>query len=904
MRNRFGSLLVAFFASLALGSESSGLTQDELGAVKRALSLWNLDLPDLGYNKPAKVDPYRLEIVDRALGAPLEALGVLTSWQDATRKSTGHSALVRHAWAQVVAFPETKKATVQLPSAELEKLPEPLRAPIRIAAEGTAAANAAIREAFAGLSESEKADLMRSLPEFTELPGVTLPMSANGTKLARSATLKLIDKVEVARIRSAANVACAAWERGAAFLRSVNITIPKPIYLNLDGVKVVVGSTGDDRHVCKPNELIVDLKGNDSYNGRPGTGIFGVGALIDMAGADRFNLDDASAGAGIAGVGAVLDFGGNERVYGKSLCLGAGLLGTGVFFKEGGHDEYRATAFAQGAGEFGVGLLVDSKGNERYDAGYSAQGYASLKGFGWLVDRSGNDVYTIGGLVSGAPLAPNSWHCFGQGAASGYRLDSGGQGAGAGILSDLAGDDLYKGGMYCQGASYWYALGALIDGSGHDSYVADYYAQTAAMHLTAAYLIDLMGDDVYTVRTGAMHAIGHDYGVAVMLDREGDDVYAGKDSRPGQAVANGVSLFIDSKGSDRYVGPVGYGRADRGSGSVAVFVDLAGADVYASGLKDGEVALNGSWGVAMDLAGPSEPAGAAAPTRPRPKPGTAPMPSEAEIERIYAQAVRWGVGSIQQELQENVDKLVAIGKPAFEWMLKNKLASADRLAMRAFEAVASSLGTEGHGLIVAYLKSFDEEAAANALALCASQKIKEAEPFLKEAMLRPRLQGLAIRAAGAIQAVSLVPELTGFAMGPDKARSLNAVLALDAIGSEDSAHTFVALCTSPELPIRKAAIKALAKWPERALAAAKILLTRDSRVLRVGIEILGEIGTPEAEDLLIKQFSSEKPEVRVEAIRAAALKNPSRFLNAIEPLANDPNEDVRAMARWALSRKP
>jgi len=902
MRYQFGFLLGILLVPFVHG-EPPGLNKDERSAVKRALSLWNLDLPDLGYNKPAKSDPYRLEIVDQALGAPFDALDTLSSWQESARRSGSQAApLVRLAWSQVVPFPESKSASPNLPLQELSKLPEPLRAPVQTAVESMASANAAIDEAFSKLSSLDKANLMRSLPDLAELPALSLPLSASGKKLSHDETLKLIDKVDLARLRSAANAMVGGLERAAALLRATNVSIPKPIYLNAAGVKVVVGSTGDDRHVCKPNELIIDLKGNDSYNGQPAAGIFGTGAVIDLAGSDRFNLGDASAGAGVAGVGVFLDYGGNERLYGKSLCLGAGLLGTGVFFKEGGHDEYRSTAFAQGAGEFGVGLLLDTKGNDRYDSGASAQGYASLKGFGWLIDRVGNDVYTIGGLNSGAPLDPQSWYCFGQGAASGYRLDSGGQGAGAGLLSDLGGDDLYKGGMYCQGASYWYALGALMDDSGNDSYIADYYSQASAMHLTAAYLVDLKGDDVYTVRTGAMHAIGHDYGVAVLLDREGDDVYAGKDSRPSQAIANGVSVFIDAKGSDRYMGPVGVGRADRGSGSVAVFVDMAGADVYAAVLKDGEVALNGTWGVAMDLADPVLPAAGAVPTRPKPKPGSMARPSDAELETIYSKATKWAVGSLQKEVEENVDKLIAIGAPALEWMLKNKLAPADRLAMRAFEAVVGALGTEGHALVVPYIKSPDEDAAANALALCASQKIKEAEPYLKEAMLRTKLQGAVIRVAGAIKAAILIPELTGFAMGPDKSRSLNAILALDAIGAEESAHTFVALCTSPDLPIRKAAIRALAKMPDRAITAAKTLLTREGRVLRVGIELLGEIGSPEAEELLRKQLASSNPDVRIETIRAMALKNPSKYRTAIEPLAKDPNEDVRSMARWAISR--
>jgi hypothetical protein len=382
-------------------------------------------------------------------------------------------------------------------------------------------------------------------------------------------------------------------------------------------------------------------------------------------------VSDVAGGAGVLGCGTVYDYGGNDRFMGKNVCFGAGLAGSGVLMKDGGLDEYRGKGLTQGAAMFGVGLCIDTRGNDRYDSGAYAQGFGGTKGFGWLVEQAGNDVYTIGGLHSGAPLDPKSWECMGQGTGSGYREETGGESGGIGLLLDLKGDDLYKGGLYCQGSSYWFALGALIDMDGNDTYIADYYSQSAAMHDTAAYLIDYKGDDIHTVRTGAMHCIGHDNGIAVMLDREGDDIYSGKDSQPSKAIANGVSIFIDSAGNDRYDGPVCVASPSRGTGSLALFVDLGGKDRYAAGIKDGEVSLSSMWAIAMDVADPATSTAAAPTARVWPKLGSAAMPTPAEIEVIFAKAIQWGVGDKQKEVEQNVDKLVAIGVPALDWMLKN-----------------------------------------------------------------------------------------------------------------------------------------------------------------------------------------------------------------------------------------
>jgi HEAT repeat protein len=145
--------------------------------------------------------------------------------------------------------------------------------------------------------------------------------------------------------------------------------------------------------------------------------------------------------------------------------------------------------------------------------------------------------------------------------------------------------------------------------------------------------------------------------------------------------------------------------------------------------------------------------------------------------------------------------------------------------------------------------------------------------------------------------------LVGYAEGQDLSLALVGLQALDQIGSEDCVTTYVGLLTSPELPIRKTALKALAKWPVQATEAAKTLSTQGTRNMRIGIELLGELGTPDALKLVADQLKSKDPGARMEAVRVLATKDATTYGPLITPLKYDPDPDVRLLADWALRPK-
>ncbi|MCH8274692.1 MAG: HEAT repeat domain-containing protein [Armatimonadetes bacterium] len=881
------------------------LTDEETEAFVRALNLSNMTLGDLGFEKRIFDDPYRLPFVDKALADPLGALADLGAIQESARTSPlSAAAAARTGWGVIMpAGPGGAPAVRHMVDmSEFEALPEPLRKPVKAAVEAILAGNTIIKEALGRLSPDERRDLLETLPrlaadsENVEFSFVKRPA------LSREEALNLLQRVDMRRMRVASESVARELDLAVAGLKVAAAQVrgfTEVVALKVRGIRVLVGGTGDDAYSEYGAALIVDIGGNDQYSGRVGAGVMNCGALIDLSGNDQYDLDDLSGGAGVLGCGFLFDLGGHDRFFGKSITFGAGVAGFGLLRKEGGHDRYRSAALSQGFGFFGVGALIDERGDDRYDAGMFGQGAARTRGFGWLVDRSGDDSYYLGGIEISAPLFEDVWYGFGQGFAMGFREDTGGVSGGVGVLSDLSGDDSYRGGTYVQGASYWFSLGALMDDSGHDTYSAYHYAQASAMHLTAAYLVDLGGDDLYGVKYGACHAIGHDYGVAMLLDRSGNDVYAARDSTPGIGNANGVGLFLDAAGEDRYAGPPGKANPARGSGSIGLFVDMGGADRYRIGLADGGAAFAGTWGTALDMSAPAETEQTTAQVEQRPTPGSEPNPGREELETIYAKAIQWGVGTAQDEVRDNVNRLIGIGLPAAEWMLQEKLRTANRLSLRAFNAVIGAIGEPAENLVPPYIASPVGDEALNALRVCLTRRIAGAAPYLPVAIEAPKLRRTAIRVAGAIKAEETVGSLIAYAEGSDPVLSLAAVLALGEIGSVQAVPTFEKLLTAQELPVRKAALAALAKFPEQALAAANRLIQRPSFQTRVGIELLGAVGSQQALLLAAEFLRSPMPGARIEALRVLRGRVPEGFETAYDALLEDPDPDVSAVARWA-----
>ena len=176
--------------------------------------------------------------------------------------------------------------------------------------------------------------------------------------------------------------------------------------------------------------LLVDRKGSDGYallrDGLGYGGPGGAGLLVDLAGDDRYEAerDPAKSGRpdaradGRATTSNAQGVGVGRRGDGSDGHSWPG--GLGALVDLAGKDRYSAGTWAQGAGFFfGTGLLVDGSGDDTYEATWYAQGSAAHRGLGLLLDEAGDDVHVLSG-TGGAGLG------FGWDFAAGLLVDRSG----------------------------------------------------------------------------------------------------------------------------------------------------------------------------------------------------------------------------------------------------------------------------------------------------------------------------------------------------------------------------------------------------------------------------------------------------------------------------------------------
>ncbi|MFN7172395.1 MAG: HEAT repeat domain-containing protein [Fimbriimonadaceae bacterium] len=896
-----GIVALTFSAS---SFSSAQLTDAEMSALENTLFIGNMNLDDLKFERNIYQDRYRLPIIDQAIEDPIAAANNLMSFH-ASMKGQSLSQSLRIINEQIYdnrpTTPIVEVPPVRMPA----NVPQAYARPLERLLNALRAANARVRAAYALLSEEEKQALISSIgPWAAETDKVTFDYGS-GVRLSQEEILSLIDKVDLAAIRAAAAVLATEVEAVIPELSFVRGQVSQSQFFTIEGTVVSIGGYGNDIHTRGDAAIVIDFGGNDTYLGRQGVGVGYCAIHIDLGGDDRYDVPDAGVGVGILGVGLAWNIGGNDSFRGGNVNYGAGLAGVGGFYKEGGNDFYSMGAMGQGYGVFGVGVLSDSAGNDVYNAKLYAQGASRTQGVGWLIDQRGNDIYKCGGLVVHEPLFSDVHYSFAQGFSSGFREDTGGLSGGLGMITDFMGDDTYIAETYAQAASYWYAVGSMYDEIGNDNRFGYHYVQASAMHLCAAYLFDLDGDDSYTANFGAAHAIGHDYAVAFLLDRAGNDIYAARDSRPGMGNANGLGIFIDAGGEDRYQGPPGIGNPSRGTGSLGVFVDISGPDKYQDGLNNDQASLRTTWGVSYDIFTPNvQPLQAQ--VLPSPQPGSLPMPGDAQMAELYRQASQWGVGTAEAEVSSAVNQLIGIGLPALDWMIRNRLASTDRLGQRAFVAVISGIGEPAFDRFAPEVGSDNVDIARNALAIAMEANITQAAPLVAKQLKVVEVQRIAVRAAGALGSKESVPVLIEFVEADDPILSLNALIALSEIGDERSLETAQPLLTSENLQVRMAAINLFSRFPvQGGEAAAELVKSEDERTARIGVLLYGEIGSPEALNIIAGFLTDPRPGMRITAAQNLAGRCPADARENFNDLRQDPDQRVRAvMARLSAEPEP
>jgi hypothetical protein len=869
MRFAWAALLLT-----VVSAAQAQLSLAEHQGIQETLYLANLTEDDLKFSRRTASDGYAMPLVNLAVDDPLTAADRLMALH---LKGSG-SLCAALAAADESGFDDAPlTADLPKPVPVPATVPLPLQAPVGALIACIRDANVAIRNGLSKLTPAQRRSVIESLPRLVDPDSTVTFDFVHEPQLSKEEILSLVKEIDLKAIRMAGVKLATQVERVIPQLKAFKGDLLKPLSFQVDGMTVELGGRGDDRHTTRNSSLCIDLGGDNTYSGRYGAGVGYASVLIDLGSHSRFEGPDLNYGAGVLGIGLAYVQGGDAEFDCRSLCLGAGIGGVGGFSKAGGNDTYRANSLCQGAAAFGLGVMLDSSGDDQYTAKTGAQGYARTQGVGWLIDQSGDDTYRVD---------------RGQGCGEGFFTADGAVSGGIGLLTDLSGKDIYLGGDGCQAAGIGAALGSLFDQSGADTYSASDEAQAFASRTGAAFLFDLAGNDTYSLHGSLGQAMAAEHSVALLLDREGDDLYTSLDAHPGSAISGGLAMLIDAGGDDRYQGRPGVGIATLDKVSLGLFADLGGANRYSDGLADEQASISPGRGVAFS-----------APTsadlihvttfsdHKTPPVGTKPIPPDNEMESLYRSAV-----GADQDFAAS-DALVSIGEPALKWIVAHKLDADDPGRDLPFYALLTSLGAPARAELAQAISDPNDARALGAIEILRHLRAAEVHAQLDGALKRTALQVAAADTAAQLGFVDLSNSLLPLLASSNQATVLAGLTALGTLRTPEGVGTAQVYLNTTDLPIREAAMRYMAEFPGPALAAARARLgDSDERISRLGIELLGRVGTPESLSLVLPYLNRGSVGMKIQALLALDGRCPPEGRAAFLALRDDINSLVRAVA--------
>ncbi len=288
--------------------------------------------------------------------------------------------------------------------------------------------------------------------------------------------------------------------------------------------------------------LLMDRKGDDRYRlaaGSGGVGLAGIGLLEDGEGADRYIGSRMTQGAAIGGLGLLVDLAGDDAHSSFGYAIGfGGPLGMGALIDVAGHDRYQCgdrfpsryndsenpsakPGDAQFQYEcFGMGAGVGQRLRPKLDRSTTAD---IAGGIGLVLDLAGNDRSRSANFSQGV----------------GYVF-------GTGVKVDLRGDDEHVAARYGQGAAAHSGVGLFVDGAGTDHYgsTGPEYNGAAAWDRSVALFVDAgEGDDRYDFQRSTGLGIADHQSWSLFLDAGGTNRYAVRSGK-GTAGDDSVSVFM------------------------------------------------------------------------------------------------------------------------------------------------------------------------------------------------------------------------------------------------------------------------------------------------------------------------------------------------------------------------
>jgi hypothetical protein len=360
--------------------------------------------------------------------------------------------------------------------------------------------------------------------------------------------------------------------------------------------RIVIGGDGNNAYTDDSYLLLIDVGGDDNYQGSIGgnkTNVNTVSICVDFDGTDTYGSTTqvASQGGAYMGIAVNWDFIGNDTYTGDAYNQGGAYYGCGILIDSAGDDHYNGDQIAQGAGNWGgCGLLIDEAGSDNYYSFYGSQAFAYTRGSGTLIDMEGDDVYTADDVDIRYPSAQTDQHnsSLSQASAFGWRADPNFLAGGIATLLDLSGNDQYSCGVFGQGAAFMYATAVLKDyGNGNDTFNGVWYVQSATAHMGVSMLWNEAGNDTYTCTMNVSQGGAHHYSHSWFMDLLGDDTYTAPGISLGGGNDVGIGFFLDYDGVDIYhctsdssLGGGNYSNTFS-KNSYGIFVDDGGdADTY------------------------------------------------------------------------------------------------------------------------------------------------------------------------------------------------------------------------------------------------------------------------------------------------------------------------------------
>jgi len=696
------------------------------------------------------------------------------------------------------------------------------------------------------------------------------------TELA-NALLRASDQFDLRMLLEASlSLACAVDE---AILQLRTDGFDGEFQLETDTVlgKIIVGGTGQNIYTQEAF-MIIDLGGDDTYLNSAGgaNGLSGryFSIVIDLAGNDNYvSRRSFSQGSGVFGIGILVDCGGDDLYEARHLSQGVGFFGSGILVDYGGLDEFVAHTFAQGAGMFGTGILWQRGGHTKYQAACMTQGFGGVQGLGLLLDEGGNEIYFAGGEYPCSWL-PGRYFSLAQGFAFGMRPYAGG---GVGILCDLKGDDHYRADVYGQGASYWYSIGLLLDAEGNDIYDAYQYCQGAGIHLSTGALIDRIGDDSYTA-----HAIcqggAHDYSVGMLIERAGNDRYAGDMEAQGASIYNSFALLLDYAGDDSYAAgepdrclASGQSGEKREYGSIALMLDLAGKDNYPQGHNNNSIWLKPNYGAGLDTEGltssvlhrvlpPEFPMKTANPSPAARLYIIDPVDPKHPIERLFRRAIsdEPDAGKAWDEVKQRAAEVLPY--------LVDRLNSPDINYQVKFGELVDHLNTDAIPLLIAGLRRAQDDKVAG---LCCyflarfDEKARVAIPAVLPLLERDKTRAVALYTIGHMRAAqAFQPAMEALDSDRELVR-LRATQALGRIGDPGAIERLINKLDDDLYHVRYAAEDALVAFGKASIAPLAAAYGRASDRARPHLlEALARLGDERSLGWAREFYKNDNPLVR------------------------------------------